>query len=81
MHGLKLVRELVQKALDVVETNRVKKVKKIFVKIGAGTHLTPEDFTHLFKELSKSTILEHAEIVISETQEQGLILESLEVET
>jgi len=55
-------------------------VKKIMVKIGAGTHLTKDDFLHLFKEISKSAMLANAEVSISETKEEGLILESLEVE-
>ena len=80
MHELKLVKELAEKALSIAKENHAKRVKKIFVKIGAGSHLTPENFTHLFKEFSKSTVLEHAEIVISDTNEEGLILESLDVE-
>ena len=81
MHELKLVKELAEKALEIVKRNKVKRVKKIFVKIGANSHLTPENFSKLFRELSKSTILENAEILISTTQEEGLILESLQVET
>ena len=81
MHEVKLVKELAEKALAIVKKNKVKKVKKIFVKIGAGSHLTPESFSRLFREFSKSTILEAAEIAISATDEEGLILESLEVET
>ncbi len=81
MHEVKLAKELVEKALDIAKKNNVKKVKKIFVKIGAGSHLTPESFSRLFREFSKSTILETAEIVTSNVDEQGLILESLEVET
>ena len=80
MHELKLVKEVAEKALSIAKENRAKRVKKIFVKIGAGSHLTPENFTHLFQEFSKNTILEHAKIVISDTKEKGLILESLEVE-
>ena len=81
MHELKLVKELAEKALEIVKSNKVKRVKKIFVKIGAGSHLTPESFTKLFREFSKSTLLERAEIVISTTEEEGLILESMDVET
>lgn len=80
MHELKLVKELVQRALDIVEEKRATRVKKIFVKIGANSHLTSESFSHLFKELSRATILEHAEIMISTTKEEGLILESMELE-
>jgi Zn finger protein HypA/HybF involved in hydrogenase expression len=80
MHELKLVKELVEKALNIVKERQAKRVKKIFVKIGANSHLTPESFSHLFKEFSKATILAPAEIVISQTQEEGLILESLELE-
>lgn len=80
MHEVKLVKELVEKALNIVKENQAKRVKKIFVKIGANFHLTPENFSHLFNEFSKATILEPAEIVISPAQEEGLILESLEME-
>lgn len=80
MHEVKLVKELVEKALNIVKENQAKRVKKIFVKIGANSHLTPENFSHLFKEFSKATILEPAEIVISPAQEEGLILESIEME-
>jgi hydrogenase nickel incorporation protein HypA/HybF len=80
MHEIKLVKELVGRALDIARDKRAKKVKRIFVKIGANSHLTPESFSHLFKEFSKMTVLEPAEIVVSPTQEEGLILESLEVE-
>jgi Zn finger protein HypA/HybF involved in hydrogenase expression len=80
MHELKLVKELAEKALNTAKENQAKKVNKIFVKIGANSHLTTESFSHLFKEFSKGTILEQAEIVISQTQEEGLILESLEME-
>lgn len=80
MHEVKLVKELVEKALNIVKENQAKKVKKIFVKIGANSHLTSENFPHLFKEFSKATIWGPAEIVISPAQEEGLILESLEME-
>lgn len=80
MHEVKLVKELVEKALNIVKENQAKKVKKIFVKIGANSHLTSENFSHLFKEFSKATIWGPAEIVISPAQEEGLILESLEME-
>lgn len=80
MHELNLVKELVEKALSIAKERQAKRVKKIFVKIGANSHLIPESFFHLFKEFSKTTILAPAEIVISQTQEEGLILESLELE-
>jgi Zn finger protein HypA/HybF involved in hydrogenase expression len=80
MHEVKLVRELVEKALSIAREKRAQKVKKIFAKIGKNSHLTPESFSHLFREFSKATILESAEIVVSSTQEEGLILESLELE-
>ena len=80
MHEIKLVKELVEKALGTARNKRAKKVKRIFIKIGANSHLTAESFSHLFKEFSKGTILEQAEIVISPTQEEGLVLESLEME-
>ena len=57
-----------------------RRLRKIFIKIGANSHLTPENFFHPFKEFSKATILELAEIVISPAQEEGLILEPLEME-
>lgn len=80
MHEVKLVKELVEKALSIAGEKQAQKVKKIFVKIGKNSHLAPESFSHLFREFSKSTILASAEIVISPTQEEGLILESLELE-
>jgi len=80
MHELKLVKELAEKALNIAKENQAKKVNKIFIKIGANSHLTTESFSNLFKEFSKGTILEQAEIVISPTQEEGLVLESLEME-
>jgi hydrogenase nickel incorporation protein HypA/HybF len=80
MHEIKLVKELVEKALGIAREKHAKKAKKIFVKIGANSHLTPESFSHLFREFSKATILEPAEIVVSPAQEEGLVLESLELE-
>jgi Zn finger protein HypA/HybF involved in hydrogenase expression len=80
MHELKLVKELAEKALNIAKENQAKKVNKIFIKIGANSHLTAESFSNLFKEFSKATILEPAEIVISPTQEDGLVLDSLEME-
>ena len=80
MHEIKLVKELVEKALNIAREKQAKKVKKIFVEIGANSYLTPESFSHLFREFSKATILASAEIVVSSTQEEGLVLESLELE-
>ena len=80
MHELKLVKEIAEKALNIAKEKQAKKVNKIFIKIGASSHLTTKSFSHLFKEFSKATILEQAEIVVSQTQEEGLILESLELE-
>lgn len=80
MHEIKLVKELVEKALSVAQEKGAKKVKKIYVKIGKNSHLTPESFSHLFKEFSKATILEPAEIVVSYTPEEGLVLDSMELE-
>jgi Zn finger protein HypA/HybF involved in hydrogenase expression len=80
MHELRLVKELAEKAQSIAKEKRAKRVKKIFVKIGSNSHLTPERFSHLFKEFSRSTILEQAEVAISFTEEEGLILESLELE-
>lgn len=80
MHESKLVKELVEKALNIATEKQAKNVKKIFVKIGANSHLTPENFSHLFKEFSRTTILEPAEILISSTHEEGLVLESMDLE-
>ena len=80
MHGSKLVKELVEKAMCIAKENRAKKVKKIFVKIGTNSHLTSEDFSHIFKVFSKATILESAELVISSTNENGLMLEFMDLE-
>jgi Zn finger protein HypA/HybF involved in hydrogenase expression len=80
MHELKLVKELAEKALNIAKENQATKVNKIFIKIGANSYLTAESFSNIFKEFSKRTILEQAEIVISPTQEEGLVLESLEME-
>ena len=80
MHESKLVKELVEKALNIATEKQAKNVKKIFVKIGANSHLTPENFSNLFKEFSRTTILEPAEILISSTHEEGLVLESMDLE-
>lgn len=80
MHGSKLVKDLVDKALDVARENRARRVKKVSVKMGLDSHLTLEDFSHLFKVFSRATILESAEVSVSKTHESGLILESVDLE-
>ena len=86
MHDQALMRDLVSRIVSLAETEGASGVTRISVRLGALSHFTPEHFREHYRDASRGTIAEGAEIeaVLDEDttgrNAQGVVLESVEVE-
>jgi len=86
MHDQALMRDLVSRIVCLAETEGASGVTRISVRLGALSHFTPEHFREHYRDASRGTIAEGAEVeaVLDEDttgrNAQGVVLESVEVE-
>jgi hydrogenase nickel incorporation protein HypA/HybF len=86
MHDQALMRDLVSRIVSLAETEGASGVTRISVRLGALSHFTPEHFREHYRDASRGTIAEGAEVeaVLDEDttgrNAQGVVLESVEVE-
>ena len=66
MHELSMADAIVKTAIDVAEKNNAQEITEVTIEIGKLTLLNPEQLKFMIEVLSKDTLLEGAEIVISE---------------
>ena len=80
MHELRLLRDLMEDILRHAETLKVKKITKVYVRLGELTEINPEILAHFFREHSKGTVAKDAEVVIKSSPRREIVLESFDCE-
>jgi len=80
MHEMHLVKDLFQDILKHVKDNQAKKVTKVYLKMGEFTEINEEILTFFFKENSKETPLEEAQLLIEKSPTRELRLVSFDCE-
>ena len=75
MHEMHLFNDLLTDLLKAAKDNKATNISKVYLRMGTFTEINPEILTRFFKEKSKGTIIEGAEISIepSETRELRLL--------
>ena len=85
MHERALLDDLLRKVLAVAEAEHAESVSRIRVRLGALSHFTPEHFREHWKDASRGTLAEDAEVDATLDADlegdaaQGVVLESIEV--
>jgi hydrogenase nickel incorporation protein HypA/HybF len=86
MHEQALMRDLIERVVELAESEGATGVTKVSVRLGALSHFTPEHFREHFLDSSRGTIAEgaHVEAVLEtstiDPNAQGVLLESVELE-
>jgi len=87
MHERKLMEDLMQKIESEATAAGARRVTKIRVRLGALSHFTEAHFREHFLDAARGTVAEDAEVEAelrtdpTEPEAQGVVLESIEVET
>ena len=80
MHEMRLLRDMMDDLLRHAERLKVKKIVKVYVRLGEFTEINPEILTHFFRERSRDTVADGAEIVIKPSPRREIVLESFDCE-
>lgn len=86
MHEQALMSDLIERVVELAESEGASGVTKVSVRLGALSHFTPEHFRAHFLDASRGTIAEgaHVEAVLetstTDPNAQGVLLESVELE-
>lgn len=80
MHEMHIVKALLEDLFKVAEKENAKKIKKIYIKMGIFTEITPEILNYYIKEHTKGTIAEGVEIDIAPGSSRELRLLSFDCE-
>lgn len=78
MHEMHLIKDLFADVLKYVGENKVKKVSRVYLKMGEFTEINEEILRHFFNEKSKGTVVEGAEVEIERTSTRELRLVSFD---
>ena len=85
MHERALMDDLVRKVLEVADAESATRVERIRVRLGALSHFTPEHFVEHWRDASRGTVAEDAEVEatmdgsLAGEAAQGVVLESVAV--
>lgn len=80
MHELHLLRQLVDDITNHAAKEKAAKITKVYILLGIFTEINPEILKYYFKEHTKGTILENAEIDIQHSDKRELRLLSFDCE-
>lgn len=86
MHEFSLMADLLRKIESIAAGEGASKVRRVSVKLGALSHISPEHFREHFEEGTRGTLAEGADLDIEtltdihDPQAQEILLSSLEVE-
>lgn len=80
MHEIHLLEELFADILKYAQINKLKKVTKIYLRMGEFTEINQEILKFFFKEKAKKTIVQEAKLDIEWSPKHELKLLSLEGE-
>ncbi len=82
MHDLILAQDILKKVLKVARKNKLKKVSKIFIKLGKikdhDEIISPDNLRFNLNLLAKDSIAQKAKIFIKKTKDSKVKLESIE---
>ena len=80
MHEIHLLKDLLKDLLESAKKNDIKKISKIYLKMGEMTEIDPEILRHYFREHAKNTPADGAEISIEKSDLRELRLLSYDGE-
>ena len=74
MHELSLTKPILSLALEHAAKHNASNIRKITLAIGSLSCASPQSIRWCFQQLSKSTLAEHAELIIEEETAQAQCL-------
>ena len=80
MHEIHLLKDLLADLFKHAKEQNAKKITKVYLKMGTFTEINKDILLHFFKENSKGTIAEGAEISIEDSPTRELRLVSFDCE-
>lgn len=80
MHEYKIVKDTVEGILRDAKKENAKRIKRVRVSIGEKSHATKESFELYFKELTKNTIAENAQLEIGTRSGALVIVDAFDIE-
>ena len=80
MHEMHLLHSLKADLLKSAEENKVKKISKIYLRMGEFSEINPEILKFYFEQEGKETLFEGAEILIDPSEMRELTLVSYDCE-
>lgn len=87
MHERALMNDVMSRIEEVGRAGGAVRVTRVFVRLGALSHFTPEHFREHFADASRDTIAEGAvvdavvETDLADARASGVLLEAVEVES
>jgi len=78
VHEMHLVKDLFSDVIRHAEDNNVKKVTKVYIRMGEFTEINEEIVRYFFEEKSKGTIIEGAGLEIEKSPARELRLVSFD---
>ncbi len=80
MHETHLLKDLLEDLLRHAKEMKVKRIARVYIRMGEFTELNPEILAFYFKEHARGTIAEGAELEIKPSQTREIVLESFDCE-
>ncbi|OFI07118.1 hydrogenase nickel incorporation protein HypA [Clostridium acetireducens DSM 10703] len=79
MHEVSIIYDTIEIVKEACKVNHIKKVNKIFIKVGEFSCAEEGCLKFAFDTLSKDTLCEGAELIVEKSKEvYGLIVHSIE---
>jgi len=85
MHELFLIDNIIKKINEIVEKENAKKVSKVYITLGALSHISVDHFREHFDRETIGTIAEEAALEVTESADmndplaQEIVLDSLDL--
>ena len=86
MHEQALMRDVIDRIVEVAESEGASGVTKVSIRLGALSHFTPEHFREHYVDAARGTLAEGASVEamleedIAAPDAQGVVVESIELE-
>lgn len=80
MHEMHLIKDLLADVIRTAQENQIKKVTKVYLRMGQYSEIDPEILRFFFRENGKGTLVEDAEIKIEASPARELRLLSFDGE-
>ena len=85
MHEMSLMKNLIAKAVEVVDREGGTRATRIGIRLGALSHMSPQHLKEHFDQAAAGTPLEHAELEvevmddIADPEAQSIVLTSVDI--